>query len=116
MGFRKLVGKPNIDKVWREENFSLSQSDSSGFSWFPYPLSSQTQRSMKVEVREVDVALAELVEKALSVLVSNDGARLSSADYPRAMVSYNAFLDWRSSLPDRLRFEEAALPATILLQ
>ena len=115
-GFRKLARKPKLGKAWRESNFPLSQPDSPGYWWYPYPISLQMQRSMQVEMREVDVALSEIVEKVLDFIYP-EAPQLPPATNPRrALELYDALIDWKFSCPDRIRFEEAVLPSIILLQ
>ena len=71
---------------------------------------------MRVEVREVDVALSELVEEALNFIYPEEGQLPPAARPTRALELYNSFVDWKLSCPSRIRFEEANLPSTILLQ
>ena len=116
LGFRKLAGKPLFAKTWVEDDFPLSKPESSGFWWSPYPMSLQTQRSLKVELREVDVTLAEIAEEALEFITPDENSRPATEHPTRALELYDAVIRWQYSLPDRIRFEEAALPSTILVQ
>ncbi|KAK2590141.1 hypothetical protein QQS21_012182 [Conoideocrella luteorostrata] len=114
LGSRKLTRKPKAPKVWREPGFPLSLSKSSSYWWFPYPKSFQIQRSMKVEIREVDARLSEIVEDALDFIYPQDGT--SPAENPQlALKFYRAIAHWKQSCPSRIRFEEAVLPSAILL-
>ena len=115
-GFRKLARKPDLGKAWRESNYPLSQSDSPSYWWSPYPISLQTQRSMQVEIREVDVALSEIVEEALDFIYPEAPQTPPTTNPIRALDLYDALVDWKFSCPDRIRFEEAVLPSVILLQ
>jgi hypothetical protein len=116
LGFPKLVRTPKIGKIWHKSGFHLSNPDYSGHWWFPYPISFNGQKCMKVEVREAEVLFAELAEEALDFLVP-DKPDSSPVDNPKGAIAlYNSMLHWKLSLPDRLRFEETVLPSTILLQ
>ena len=79
-------------------------------------MSLNIQRSMRVEVREVDVTLSEIVEEALDFIYPEEGDPPPAANSTHALELYNAFLDWKLSCPSRIRFEEAVLPNAILLQ
>ena len=71
---------------------------------------------MQVEIREVDVALSEIVEAALE-FVYPELPNLPPASNPtRALELYDALVNWKFSCPDYIRFEEAVLPSIILLQ
>lgn len=76
------------------------------------------QRSMKVEIREVDCQLSEMAEEVLDYLYPFPGAssRLPVTDVKRAIKFYNMLVHWKFSLPARLRLEDAVLPSAILLQ
>ncbi|KAH7131630.1 putative C6 transcription factor [Dactylonectria estremocensis] len=102
-GFRKLARRPKIVRAWRNKDFSLLQPDSVGYWWFAYPMFLQMQKSIQVEVREVDVLLSEIVEDALDFLHPEEGGLPPKASPNRA-------------LGFRLRFEETVLPSVILLQ
>lgn len=66
---------------------------------------------MKVIARE-----AEIVEEALDFITPNEGSRPAIEDPGRALQLYDAILDWKYPLPDRLRFEEAVLPSFVVVQ
>ncbi|EWZ78317.1 hypothetical protein FOWG_17403 [Fusarium oxysporum f. sp. lycopersici MN25] len=114
-GFRKLVRKPKIKRVWLEDNFTLSKPDCVGYWWFPYPISYQIQKSLQVEVRTVDVALSEIVEEALDFVYPEEGKLPPQANTQRALEIYDKFIAWKYSCPSRIRFEEATVPSAILL-
>lgn len=115
-GFRKLARKPKVGTAWRQDDFPLLQQDSTGYWWFPYPVSLNSQRSMQVEVRDVDVMLSKIVEDVLDFLYPEEGNLPPLADPERALNLYDALIDWKLSCPSRIRLEEAVLPSTILLQ
>jgi hypothetical protein len=116
MGVRKLVRKPILGKAWQNNDFTLLNQNSAGYWWFPYPISLSAQKSMRVEIREVDVKLSELVEDTLDYLVQDSDAPSPITEPQRALELYDAFVHWRLTLPPRIRLEEAVLPSAILLQ
>ena len=66
---------------------------------------------MKVEVREADAYLSVIAEDVL------DGPSGPPTTNPqRAIDIYNSIVQWKFSLPPRLRLEEAIQPSAILLQ
>lgn len=71
---------------------------------------------MKVIAREAEIGLAEIVEEALDFITPNEGSRPAIEDPGRALQLYDAILDWKYPLPDRLRFEEAVLPSFVVVQ
>lgn len=80
-------------------------------------MSHRIQRSLKVEHRESDTVLSEIAESALNFLMPEEGKENPLITGPeRARELYDAFVDWKLTLPRRLRFEEATLPSAILLQ
>ncbi|KAH7127423.1 fungal-specific transcription factor [Dactylonectria macrodidyma] len=115
LGFRKLAQKPKVTKAWRSRDFPLLQPHCVGYWWSAYPMSHRMQKSMQVEVREVDVLLSEMAEDALDFLFPGEGNLPPVASPQRCLEIYDAFIDWKLSLPSRLRLEDAILPSTILL-
>jgi hypothetical protein len=71
---------------------------------------------MQVEIREVDVALTRIAEEALDFLYPEEGKQPATMNPSRAHVLYDAFVEWKFSCPERLRFEQAVLPSVLLLQ
>lgn len=71
---------------------------------------------MQIEIREVDVLLSEIVEEALNFIYPNPGERPPQDNPQRALQLYDAFIGWKYSCPNRIKFEEAILPSAILLQ
>ena len=116
LGFRKLAKKPNFDKTWLHPDFPMSQPSCSSYWWFPYPISLQSQPSLKIYGREAEVGLAEIVEEALNFLVPDQVSRPAVQNPKRAMELYESILKWKCSLPDPLRIEHAVLPSAILLE
>ncbi|CAI6336051.1 unnamed protein product [Periconia digitata] len=115
LGLAKLAHKPNVESTWLESDFPFSAPESRSYWWFPYPISLRTQRSMKVEAREAEVRLAEIVEEALNFIIPSENAPPAIENPQRALQLYDAILDWKYSLPDRLRFEEVVLPSFIIV-
>ena len=73
---------------------------------------------MQVEIREVDSNLSEIAEDVLAFLYPpSDGlAEPPLADPQTAINLYNTIVQWKVSLPARLRLEDAVQPCIILLQ
>lgn len=71
---------------------------------------------MEVEARDAEVKLSQIVEEVLTFVTSDENPRSSAKDPHRALELYNAILDWKYSLPERLRFEEVVLPSFIVVQ
>lgn len=73
---------------------------------------------MKVEIKEFDVRLSEIVEDIFELFTS------AEVKHPRSIREkceqanhlYDKLHEWTLSLPPRLRVEDAALPRAILLQ
>ncbi|KAJ8113959.1 hypothetical protein OPT61_g4046 [Boeremia exigua] len=116
-GFQKPAAKPLIAKLWRNDTFALCQPDSPSYWWTPYPETKRIQRSMKVEIREANASLSEMAEDILDYLypLSDCLARPPVANPQRAIELYNTLVQWKLTLPARLRLEEAILPSAILL-
>ncbi|KAK7908706.1 hypothetical protein PG985_016009 [Apiospora marii] len=115
LGLRKPARRPCFPKVWREPDFPMSLPDSKDYWWSRYPMSIQMQRSMKVETREADAALSEIVEETLDFIYPSEDGVPPVANPQRALELYRAIVDWRFSCPSRIRLEEAVLPSAILL-
>lgn len=73
---------------------------------------------MKVEVREADAYLSVIAEDVLDFLYPKpDGpSGPPTTNQQRAIDIYNSIVQWKFSLPPRLRLEEAIQPSAILLQ
>lgn len=79
-------------------------------------MSFDTQRSMQVEVRDADVSLTALAERVVDFVYPDEGGYPPTANPELALEIYDALIQWKFSLPTRLRLEEATLPSEILLQ
>jgi hypothetical protein len=115
LGLRKMTRRPKISKAWHQPEFPLSLPTSSCNWWYPYPMSLQVQKSLKVEIREVDSLLSEVVEEALDFIYPDENGVPPSTNPQRALELYRRIVDWKQSCPSRLRIEDAVLPAAILL-
>ena len=73
---------------------------------------------MRVEIREVDSFLSEVAEDVLNFLhpLPDCSPEPAAAKAQRAIELYNTLVQWKLSLPARLRVEEAVLPRVISLQ
>lgn len=81
-------------------------------------MSQRTQRSLKVEIREIDSDLSEIAEDVLDFLhpLPNSPSGPPTTNPQRAVELYNMLVQWKFSLPAQLRVEEAVQPSAILLQ
>jgi hypothetical protein len=73
---------------------------------------------MKVEIREVDCHLSELAEDVLDYLypLPDGSPGPPVANVGRVIELYDKLVQWKFSLPARLRLEDVVLPSAILLQ
>jgi hypothetical protein len=73
---------------------------------------------MEVEIREVDCHLSEIAEDVLDYLypIPNGSPGSPGANVRRVLELYDTLVQWKFSLPARLRLEDAVLPSAILLQ
>jgi hypothetical protein len=73
---------------------------------------------MRVEIREVDYHLTVIAGDVLDYLYPlPDGPSGPPITNPaRGIGLYNALVQWKLSLPPRLRLEEAVQPHALLLQ
>ncbi|KAG4292508.1 hypothetical protein FPRO06_11996 [Fusarium proliferatum] len=115
LGLRKLTRKPVFPKVWREPDFPLLLPTSSSHWWYPYPISLQVQKSLKVEIREVDALLSEVVEEALDFIYPDENEAPPSKNPQLALQFYRSIVNWKQNCPNQLRLEDAVLPSAILL-
>lgn len=117
LGRRKLIKKPNRPKLWLDEESSpLSKEETADHWWFAYPLSLTPQKSLKREIFASECELTEIIEDVLDFLDPRNGAPAPNENPQRALELYNKLIDWKFSLPDRLREENAVHPAAKLLQ
>ncbi|XEV04549.1 hypothetical protein FSHL1_009836 [Fusarium sambucinum] len=114
-GFRKLARKPKIERSWLDHGFPLSNPDSVGYWWFPYPMSYQIQQSLQVEMRTADVELSEIAEETLDFIYPVEGQLPPQANTERALEIYDKYVAWKYSRPNRIRFADATVPSVILL-
>lgn len=111
-----MAQRPRLPKLWHEDDFPLSQPDCSSYWWSRYPMSLQVQPSMKVEIRDADADLAEIVEQVLNLLCPEERGPVPLFNPQRALGLYRAIMHWKQSCPPRIRIEEAVLPSALLLQ
>ncbi|SCV48593.1 uncharacterized protein FFB14_10462 [Fusarium fujikuroi] len=115
LGFRKLTRKPVFPKVWRETDFPPLSPTSSCHWWYPYPMSLQVQKSLKVEIREADALLSEVVEEALDFIYPDENGAPPSKNPQLALEFYRIIVHWKQNCPNQLRLEDAVMPSAILL-
>ena len=114
---RLSIKKPNRSKTWQDEATSpLCSKDNPDYWWFPYPVSVVPQKSMKREIFAAECNLAEITEQVLEFLISLEDGIAPRRNIERAMELYTKIVEWKFSLPERLKVENAVLPAAIELQ
>lgn len=114
---RLIIKKPNRPKTWYDEAASpLCKRDNPDYWWFPYPVSVVPQKSWKREIFAAECDLAELTEQVLEFLIPLEDSVAPRRNIKRAIELYTKIVKWKFSLPERLRVENAVLPAVIILQ
>jgi hypothetical protein len=94
----------------------LCKKDNPDYWWFPYPVSVVPQKSLKREIFEAECDLTEITEQVLEFLIPLEEGWLPRRNAQKALELYKKLTQWKFSLPERLRAENAVLPAAILLQ
>ncbi|SPJ78507.1 related to pathway-specific regulatory protein nit-4 [Fusarium torulosum] len=113
---RFIIKKPNRPKTWHDEaTSSLCKKDSPDYWWFPYPMSVVPQKSLKREIFDAECELAEITEQVLEFLIPLEDGVAPRRNVKRAMELYTEIIEWKFSLPERLKAENAVLPAAIVL-
>ncbi|KAF4965479.1 hypothetical protein FSARC_6712 [Fusarium sarcochroum] len=113
---RLVIKKPRRPKTWQEESSSpLNRKENPEYWWFPYPVSVMPQRSLKREIFEAECNFTEITEQVLEFLIPLEQGYPPSMDTRRALELYSRVMEWKFSLPEQLRAENAVLPAAILL-
>ncbi|EXA42877.1 hypothetical protein FOQG_02902 [Fusarium oxysporum f. sp. raphani 54005] len=113
---RLVIKKPTRAKTWQEENSPLNRTENPQCWWFSYPVSVAPQRSMKREIFEAECNFTEITEQVLEFLVPLEQGVSPSQNTGNAVELYSKIMEWKFSLPEELRAENAVLPAAILLQ
>ncbi|KAM0541694.1 hypothetical protein ACHAO7_010361 [Fusarium culmorum] len=113
-----IIKKPNRPKTWHDEATSpLCKKDRPDYWWFPYPMSVVPQKSLKREFFfDAECELAEITEQVLEFLILLEDGAAPRCNVKRAMELYTEIIEWKFSLPERLKAENAVLPAAIALQ
>ncbi|KAF4337567.1 nitrogen assimilation transcription factor nit-4 [Fusarium beomiforme] len=83
--------------------------------WFPDPVSAVPQRSMKREIFEAECNFTEITEQVLQFLMPLEQGISPCQNSGRAAELYSKIMEWKFSLPEELRAENAVLPSAILL-
>ncbi|EXM15838.1 hypothetical protein FoTM2_016920 [Fusarium oxysporum f. sp. vasinfectum] len=113
---RLIIKKPNRSKTWHDEATSpLGKKDSPDYWWFPYPVSVVPQKSLKREIFAAECNLAEITEQILEFLIPLEDGVAPRRNIERALELYTKIVEWKFSLPERLKVENAVLPAAIVL-
>ncbi|KAI7760524.1 hypothetical protein LZL87_009408 [Fusarium oxysporum] len=112
---RLVIKKPTRAKTWQEENSPVNRTENPEYWWFSYPVSVAPQRSMKREIFEAECNFTEITEQVLEFLIPLEQGVSPSQNTGRAVELYSKSMEWKFSLPEELRAENAVLPAAILL-
>ncbi|KAI1035524.1 hypothetical protein LB504_005627 [Fusarium proliferatum] len=112
---RLVIKKPARAKTWQEENSPVNRTENPEYWWFSYPVSVAPQRSMKREIFEAECNFTEITEQVLEFLIPLEQGLSPSRNAGRAAELYSKIMEWKFSLPEELRAENAVLPAAILL-
>jgi hypothetical protein len=112
---RFVIKKPAREKTWQQDTAPLNRKESPEYWWFPYPVSVAPQRSLKREIFEVECTFTEITEQVLEFIIPMEQGGSTSLNAGRAAELYYQLMEWKFSLPEPLRAENAALPAAILL-
>ncbi|PCD41991.1 hypothetical protein AU210_004529 [Fusarium oxysporum f. sp. radicis-cucumerinum] len=112
---RLVIKKPTRAKTWQEENSPLNRTENPQYWWSSYPVSVAPQRSMKREIFEAECNFTEITEQVLEFLVPLEQGVSPSQNTGNAVELYSKIMEWKFSLPEELRAENAVLPAAILL-
>ncbi|KAF5609878.1 pathway-specific regulatory nit-4 [Fusarium subglutinans] len=112
---RLAIQKPARAKTWQEENSPVNRTENPEYWWISYPVSAAPQRSMKCEIFEAECNFTEIIEQVLEFLIPLEQGVPPSRNTGRAVELYSKIMEWKFSLPEELRAENAVLPAAILL-
>ncbi|KAG5774276.1 hypothetical protein H9Q72_000344 [Fusarium xylarioides] len=112
---RLVIKKPERARTWQEENSPLNRTENPEYWWFSYPDSIAPQRSMKREIFEAECNFTEITEQVLDFLIPLEREVSPSQNTGRAVELYSRIMEWKFSLPEELRAENAVLPDAILL-
>ncbi|KAF9766187.1 hypothetical protein IL306_001433 [Fusarium sp. DS 682] len=112
---RLVIKKPAREKTWQEGTSPLNRTENPEYWWFSYPASVAPQRSMKREIFEAECNFTEITEQVLEFLMPLEQGVSPSQNSARAIELYSKIMEWKFSLPEELRAENAVLPSAILL-
>ncbi|KAM0300145.1 hypothetical protein ACHAPM_006451 [Fusarium culmorum] len=112
---RFVIKKPTREKTWQQDTTPLNRKESPEYWWFPYPVSVEPQRSLKRDIFDVECTFAEITEKVHEFIIPIEKGVSLSLNAERAVELYSQLMEWKFSLPEPLRAENAVLPAAILL-
>ncbi|KAH7192564.1 uncharacterized protein B0J16DRAFT_62594 [Fusarium flagelliforme] len=112
---RLVIKRPRREKTWQEDGAPLNRKENPEYWWFPYPVSVAPQRSLKREIFDAECTFTELTEQVLDFIIPMEQGVSPSLNAGRALELYSSLMEWKFSLPEPLRAENAVLPAAILL-
>ncbi|KAF4999111.1 hypothetical protein FGRMN_2674 [Fusarium graminum] len=112
---RLVIKRPMRAKTWQEESSPANRKENPEYWWFPYPVSIAPRRSLKREILEAECNFTEITERVLDFLIPIEEGVSASHNVGLAIELYSTLMDWKFSLPEELRAENAVLPSAILL-
>ncbi|KAJ4118707.1 hypothetical protein NW768_010767 [Fusarium equiseti] len=112
---RLVIKRPTRKKTWQQDGAPLNRKENPEYWWFPYPISAAPQRSLKREIFDAECTFTELTEQVLDFIIPMEQGVSPSFNAARGLELYTALMEWKFSLPEALRAENAVLPAAILL-
>ncbi|KAL5610590.1 hypothetical protein FOBRF1_006707 [Fusarium oxysporum] len=113
---RFVIRKPKRPKAWRDQDTSpLYNKDSSGYWWFPYPVSVVPQNALKGQIFDAECDFTEIAEQIVDFLIPLEEGWPPRRNTYRALELYTKLTRWKFSLPERLKVENAVVPSAILL-
>ncbi|KAJ3532496.1 hypothetical protein NM208_g8413 [Fusarium decemcellulare] len=113
---RLAIQKPSRTQAWHDEATSpLCERDNPDYWWFPYPVSVVPQRSWKREIFDAECHFTEIMEQVMEFLIPLEQGSPPHHHRRKALELYSKIIDWKFTLPQRLRAESAVVPAALLL-
>ncbi|KAM0355222.1 hypothetical protein ACHAPU_001088 [Fusarium lateritium] len=112
---RLVIKRPTRAKTWQEDSSPVNRRENPEYWWFPYPVSIAPQRSLKREILEAECNFTEITERVLEFLIPIEEGASACHNVGRAIELYSILMEWKFSLPEELRAENAVLPSAILL-
>ncbi|KAJ4247770.1 hypothetical protein NW762_012979 [Fusarium torreyae] len=113
---RLVIERPRRAKTWQDEsNSQLNRKENPEYWWFPYPVSVMPQRSFKREIFDAECIFTEITEQILEFLIPLEQGYSPAMNAKRGLELYSKIMEFKFSLPENLKAENAVVPAAILL-